>query len=211
MNAGSPDVVALLLAGGIGARFREGRCAIEVTNKLQARITNGLSTVGLSSAIHLAFGLDGIDHSLIVAVRACDDSVEQMFSHGGFSTISCERASQGMGATLAQAIAQLPQPKVGYLIALADMPYVKPSTTKSIVQRLQHQSPSRAVVVPVFKGKRGNPVAFSYHYRDELMQLVGDKGARDIVAAADNDGSLHVVEVSDEGVSRDIDVRADLW
>jgi molybdenum cofactor cytidylyltransferase len=210
MTAAPPDIIAILLAGGIGARFRHAHGGLESAGKLQVRIANGQSTVGLSSAIHLAFGLDGIDHSLVVATREIDDPVEQMFSHGGFLTLRCERAGEGMGATLAQAVEKLPTPEVGYLIGLADMPHVKPSTIASVVRRLLRDEDAPTVVAPSFDGKRGNPVAFSRHYRDALLQLGGDQGARSVVASASESGSLSIIDVDDQGILRDIDVPADL-
>ena len=57
-------------------------------------------------------------------------------------------------------------------------------------------------------GRRGHPVGFAATYADALMALDGDRGARDVVAAAGS--ALCEVEVDDDGTVRDIDVPADL-
>jgi molybdenum cofactor cytidylyltransferase len=38
-------------------------------------------------------------------------------------------------------------------------------------------------VVPVFAGERGHPVGFGHRFRDDLMAVTGDAGARTILQA----------------------------
>jgi molybdenum cofactor cytidylyltransferase len=64
----------------------------------------------------------------------------------------------------------------------------------------------RAIVVPVFQGKRGNPVLFARAYIDEMMHLEGDTGARALLSA--HAEAVYEVEMDDAGVLADADTPA---
>ena len=63
------------------------------------------------------------------------------------------------------------------------------------------------IVVPVHDGRRGHPVWFARETWRELM-TVTDGGARAVVRAYCE--RVHEVAVSDVGIARDIDTKADL-
>jgi molybdenum cofactor cytidylyltransferase len=89
------------------------------------------------------------------------------------------------------------------VIALGDMPFVRPDTIRQIVAALAHGA---GIVVPVYHGVRGNPVGFGRAHLKHLLQLSGDVGARRLLQ------QYPVVEVTveDPGICRDIDTRPDL-
>ena len=93
----------------------------------------------------------------------------------------------------------------GWIVALADMPAVKPATIARIVDAL-HAGASLAA--PFLHGERGHPVGFAAHHRDALLQLAGDVGARSLMQAQRN--ALVVLDVDDPGVLYDVDRRDDL-
>ena len=64
------------------------------------------------------------------------------------------------------------------------------------------------LIAAAYKGERGHPVGIGSRFRDQLLALQGDAGARHIVRA--NPGLLQLVECDDPGVLRDIDTRDDL-
>lgn len=91
----------------------------------------------------------------------------------------------------------------GWLIALADMPRVRPAT----VARLRDALVAGAsIVAPVTQGRRGNPVGFSSAHLPALLALQGDRGARGLLDAH----PVTEIEVMDEGIFADIDTREDL-
>jgi molybdenum cofactor cytidylyltransferase len=53
------------------------------------------------------------------------------------------------------------------------------------------------------EGRRGHPVVISRKYREALLALSGDVGARQVVAANEQDTVLHVV--GDPAVITDLD------
>ena len=105
-----------------------------------------------------------------------------------------------MGESIALGVAARPD-AAGWVIAPADMPFIKTATIKAIVKALAPD----AIVAPVHAGSRGHPVAFGKNYGPELMKLTGDEGARAILAAA----KPVLVESDDPGILRDIDSPED--
>ena len=59
------------------------------------------------------------------------------------------------------------------------------------------------IVVPVMGGERGNPVAIGRAYREELLGLEGDRGARLVVQKYKD--KVVEVEVDDAGIFVDVD------
>jgi molybdenum cofactor cytidylyltransferase len=64
------------------------------------------------------------------------------------------------------------------------------------------------LAAPSFNGRRGHPVGFASHYREELLALQGDTGARRLL---ERDVS-HVVNIKIDhvGIFADIDIPSNL-
>ena len=70
----------------------------------------------------------------------------------------------------------------GVLVCLADMPAVTPAAITKLIAAFNPVE-GRAIVVPVFEGKRGNPVLFAEAYLAEMRGADGDTGARALLSA----------------------------
>jgi len=88
---------------------------------------------------------------------------------------------------------------------LADMPFIQDSTLRRAVQALETGA---LLVAPFHAGQRGHPVGFHSRFRDELLALSGDAGARAILAR--HAAALTRFDVDDAGVVLDVDTPADL-
>ena len=115
----------------------------------------------------------------------------------------CPDAAAGMGASLAHAIRQTGTAQ-GWVIALANMPYVQPSTIRALASAVEERG--GGIAAPVSNGRRGNPVGFGRSHLDELLQLRGDEGARRLL----HRHPVTTIAVDDPGIFRDIDTPADL-
>jgi molybdenum cofactor cytidylyltransferase len=93
----------------------------------------------------------------------------------------------------------------GYMMYLADMPFIRQGTLEQLREVFQAQD-EPSIVVATMNGRHGHPVVLHAEYREQLLQLQGDVGARSIVA--ENPGSVIEVEVNDDGIFHDIDTRA---
>ena len=90
----------------------------------------------------------------------------------------------------------------GYLFALGDMPQIAGTTMLKVAEALKSRE---AIAVPVCAGRRGHPVAIGSAYREELLALTGDRGARPVLA--NNAANVVEVPVEDEGIFVDVDTQ----
>lgn len=185
----------ILLAAGVGRRFDPSG----VRNKLTQRLSNGASVAG-QSARQLRQVLDNV---LIVVA---DQRMAEQLAPSGCQLLLCPVASQGMGASLAFAVAHLTaqQPDCrGLLVALADMPFLLPSTLHKLLAALVAGAD---IVQPVYQQQSGNPVGFASRHFAALQSLHGDIGARHLL----REFPVERIEVDDPGILRDIDLVTDL-
>lgn len=107
-------------------------------------------------------------------------------------------ADLGMGHSLAAGATDLHWDQT--FVGLADMPYLKAETLRTLIARAQLLSPAD-VLVPVFQGQRGHPVCFGAAHLPALCTLTGDQGARAILGGR----KPLLMEVNDEGILLDVD------
>ena len=90
----------------------------------------------------------------------------------------------------------------GALICLGDMP----RTSAALIDRLIagfNPLEGRAIGVPTWRGKRGNPVLWAARYFGEMQALSGDVGARHLIG--DHSDAMYEVESPDHSVTIDVD------
>ena len=182
-------VTGILLAAGSSKRFNG--------NKLLHPL-NG-EPIALCSARSFA---QAFPHG--VAVVRSASPLKPLLEATGLTVIECARADEGMGASLAAGVAASADAD-GWVVALADMPFIRTESHASIGRALAAGADRDAAG---YHGERGHPVGIGARFRDQLQRLEGDAGARHIVRA--NPGLLQLIECDDPGVLRDIDTRDDL-
>lgn len=192
-NHGMADKLpmAILLAAGAGSRFGGG--------KLLHALEDGSAIAAHAARNLIAAGLD-----VTAVVRPGDFPLAELLEQEGCSVTVCPDAAQGMGVSLAHGV-RMTRDAAGWVVALADMPRIRPETIARVVQALMAGAD---IVAPAYQGDRGHPVAFSRKFQQELQLLIGDSGARAIVQR--NQAMVKLVDGDDPGVLLDIDRREDL-
>ena len=140
----------------------------------------------------------------VVAVTQRDDALMRVLRDCGCEVVVNDCAGQGMGTSIATGIA-FSQDSDGWLVALGDMPHIRPQTAAAIAEALKRRG---GIVVPVFRGERGHPVAFSKEFGAALSLLTGDTGARQILRY--HLQAITELPVDDPGILADIDTPEDL-
>jgi molybdenum cofactor cytidylyltransferase len=184
-------IVGLLLAAGSASRFG--------SDKLQHSLPHGVA-IAVQAARHLR---SGVTH-IVAVVRPGSEQLAGSLKKEGCEIVVCENAAEGMGASLACA-ARAAGPADGYLVALGDMPFVRPSSIAAVRDAL---AGGAALAAPFWRGRRGHPVGISGGFHEELLALRGDEGAKALLAA--NQARMVKIPIGDPGVIRDIDTPADL-
>jgi molybdenum cofactor cytidylyltransferase len=185
------NVVGLLLAAGAATRFG--------SDKLSHSLPHGVP-IAVQAARHLVPAVSRV----VAVVRPGSAQLARDLSLEGCEVAVCENAAEGMGASLACA-ARAAGPADGYLVALADMPFVRPSSAAAVRDALVGGA---ELAAPYWRARRGHPVGLCAKFFAQLLTLRGDEGAKKLLAA--NQHRLVKIPVGDPGVIRDIDTPADL-
>lgn len=180
------EVVGILLAAGAAKRFGSA--------KLLHALPDGIP-VGVAAAQAMMQAMP----NTVAVVRSGDQALKEAYLAIGLKVVENPLADEGMGTSLAAGInASLNAD--GWLIALADMPWILPETMAVLADRLRNGT---SMVAPVYRGNRGHPVGFASCWRNRLTILRGDKGAKDLIAEFYDE--LVLINTDDSGVVEDID------
>jgi molybdenum cofactor cytidylyltransferase len=189
-------MVGILLAAGFSRRFGS-------TDKLLQLLPDG-RPIALASAEHL---IQAIPESIAV-LRAENKALATLLINVGLKVIFCNENEQEMADSLTAAIrysSNSEAAKDGFVITLADMPYIKAETIRAVANKLNDGA---SIVIPTFQNQRGHPVGFAAKFRNELESLHGDEGARSIIKRYPNE--VELLPCGDAGILADIDTQADL-
>ena len=185
-------VVGVLLAGGTGSRFGPG-------SKLLQLLADG-RPIARAAADALVAGMGGA----IAVVRPGQGELAGLLMEAGLEVVTTPAAERGMGASLAAGVAAAGAGR-GWVIALADMPWIAPETVATVAAAVRAGA---GIAVPEHAGRGGHPVGFGEALGAELCALDGDSGARSVVTAYAH--RRVPVAVDDPGIHRDVDRPADL-
>jgi molybdenum cofactor cytidylyltransferase len=130
------------------------------------------------------------------------DRVEEALSARPVLFAHAENYAEGLSASLRAGLAALPEEVEGFLVCLGDMPLVSGAMLDRLIAAFDPEE-GRAIVMPTFRGKQGNPMLWSREFLSEMLAITGDVGARHLVGQhADR---MVDVEMADDAVLRDFD------
>ena len=183
-------IAAVILAAGTSARMGTNKLLIEVDagRPIVARVADAAIEAGLNPVIVVT------GHEA-ERVRAALAGRLVRFEHN-------PRYVDGLAESLKTGLAALPDEAAGALICLGDMPDVNAAHMARIVSAFDPEGGGQ-ICVPVWQGRRGNPVLFARRFFGEMMNLSGDVGARGLIAA--NPDSVREVPMEDDAVVTDLD------
>jgi len=87
--------------------------------------------IALASARHFAEALP----ESIAVIRPRAQKLGKMLRDAGCHTVVCKNAAEGMGVSLAEGV-RAASDAHGWVVALADMPYLKPDTIRVVARGL---------------------------------------------------------------------------
>lgn len=190
------NIRGILLAAGYSKRFG--------SNKLLQALPAGSPHAGMPIALAAARNLIEALPESIAVLRPRAQKLGQMLRDAGCNTVVCKNAAEGMGVSLAAGVRAAADAH-GWVVALADMPYIRPETIRVVARALEEGA---VIAAPAYRGERGHPVGFARRFLDQLSALRGDAGAREILKQHPDWITLY--DVDDPAVLRDIDEPSDL-
>lgn len=182
-------VAAIILAAGLGSRFG-GRAKPLARFGDRPMLAHVLAAV-LGSRAHPIIVVTGHDHDAIAA--ACADHPVTLVHNADYRS--------GLAGSLKTGMRALPADCTGALVLLADMPLVRSATLDALIAGVE-AAPDEAAFVPVFEGRRGNPVLLTRKLLPQIDALEGDRGAGPLLCGR---ADIREVAVDDPGIHLDAD------
>jgi molybdenum cofactor cytidylyltransferase len=102
---------------------------------------------------------------------------------------------KGQLSSIQAALRSLPPGTEGMVLCLIDHPLISVELVRELIEHF-HAS-KKAIVLPVFEGRRGHPVIFSAALYDELLSAPLETGARAVVWA--HSGEVAELRTNEEG------------
>ena len=189
----NPDfekIHAVILAGGESKRMG-------TQNKLLVPI-NGKPMIALTAETIIASKA-----SSVAAVTGFEpQKIQGAIKNSNIEFIHNRNFQNGISSSVVTAIKSAPEDCSAILIGLGDMPKITVSHINKLIDAYNPLE-GRAICVPTWKGKRGNPVLWARRFFPEMLQLKGDFGAKELMGKY---AELVVeVEMNDNGIVIDID------
>ncbi|GLQ07081.1 NTP transferase domain-containing protein [Sneathiella chinensis] len=110
--------------------------------------------------------------------------------------------ADGLSTSLKTGFQKLAGDHDGILVCLGDMPLVSADILNRLIDAFNPDE-GRAIIVPTIKGKRGNPVLISSQLQNQISEITGDIGAKQLIL--NNEDVVHSVEIDSDGIFIDID------
>jgi molybdenum cofactor cytidylyltransferase len=183
-------ITAIVLAAGNSTRMGP-------INKMLLPI-GGSSVVGTT--------INALIHSLvdgIIVIENQDGSIAKHLDQNLKVKVICNKdAEQGLTTSIQCGVNAANNKTTGFLICLGDMPMLTSNDYNLLINKLIEQN-KKVIVLPIFEEKRGNPVLFSRHFKDEILKLKEKNGCKPVVL--NNEIFVREVPFSNNHCLADID------
>ncbi len=187
-------LACLITAAGSAVRFGEDKLRIPIH--------------GQPMGVHALDVLSQVPFSLPVLVTSEDkryliDRAERL----GFAVVLNPAPERGMSSSVRLGTEHICRAGAydGILYAVADQPNLRAETVERLVKAFEGEP--GCIWAPEAAGKRGNPVIFPASTFAELLQVTGDRGGRQVIAA--HRSLLRTIPADPEEL-KDIDTKEDI-
>jgi len=141
---------------------------------------------------------------LVLGFRA--EEIQAQIVIDGLRIVTNEAYREGMASSLRLGISMVDSAAEAALIVLADQPLVRPGTLNQLIVEYQTHRPE--ILIPLYRGFRGNPVLLDRAVFPEVSALSGDIGFRAIFG--NHVKTTRRIAVADPGILLDADSLEDM-
>ena len=96
--------------------------------------------------------------------------------------------------------------KSNFMFIMGDQPFIDSSLINTLIR--EYNESNKNILVPYYKEHKGSPTIIGYSYKDELLELEGDRGGKHLMDKYSED--VKGVYLEDEKFGIDIDTLKDL-
>ena len=173
-------LAAVILSGGASRRMGSPKALVPHQGRSFLEHLLHITKLGTIGVRRVVLGADAVAIAETVSLRADEIVVNEDWEKGQLSSIQA-------------ALKSLPAGTDGILLCLIDHPLVSRELVSNLTERFY--SSGKAIVLPVYKGRRGHPVIFGATLYEELLAAPLETGARAVVwAHSDEVSEMDTIE-----------------
>jgi molybdenum cofactor cytidylyltransferase len=139
---------------------------------------------------------DQLERSIGLANKAAPEKPVRLVQNLDFQ--------KGLSTSVRTGVEAVSRQANGIMIYLADQPLLEPEDVNRIVAGFAAaKEVNKSIVVPFFRGERGNPVILDASLRDSILGIVGDVGCKGVIKRYPE--KVYAIEMENDHVVRDVD------
>jgi len=157
-------ITGIILASGFSRRMKREKLMLTV---------DGIPVI--ERVLHAARSSE-LDELILIYQKV---QIREIAEKYDVNTVYNEQAAKGQSAALTLGVKSSPPETDGFMFLVGDQPYLDAHTINKLLSAFREEKDR--IVVPLYNGKKGNPVIFPSHLREDLLTLEGDCGGRIII------------------------------
>lgn len=167
---------------------------------------------GKSLIEHVLDALSGSRVSEIVVVLGYEaEKVRDKLKGAAIKIVENPNYRGGLSTSIKAGLQALSPDADGIMICLADQPLLEAKDLNLLIDAFEAARKKRknrkSIVMPLYRGRRGNPVILDARHRADILKITGDIGCRELIEKCRDE--VLAVEMQNDHVVRDIDDAAD--
>lgn len=185
-------ISAVILAAGESTRMKQHKLLMPWHGKtiIEHVVDNYLRSK--ASEIIIVLGHHAGDVTKLIGTRRIEIVINPDYGTGMSSSLTC-------------GVNQVSKKADGLIIALADQPFTGARVINSLIESFENNRSN--IIIPVYHGQRGHPVIFNAGLKNEILNITGDIGAREVINR--HPSEICEVDVDSDSILHDIDTPAD--
>jgi molybdenum cofactor cytidylyltransferase len=188
----SPKAAAIVLAAGASTRYGQPKQLLPVGSKTMLR---HVVDVVLASPV---------DQTIVVLGHRAGE-IGATLKDTPVEIVTNDEWEAGLSASVQAGLGAVRPDVQAALFILADQPAITPEIIAALLER--YRETGAPIVVPTYRGKRGNPALFDRSLFAGLMKVRNDQGGRRLINMYGE--RTERVEVGSEAVLIDVDTEED--
>ena len=184
-------IAAIVPAAGMSTRMGRNKLLLAFEGK--ALIAQAVDTL-----------LESEVDEIIVVLGHEADKVKAELQGRQVTIVENPNYGQGMSTSIRVGLGAVSSGARAIMIYLADQPLLEADDVNRLIRAFaEAREHNKSIVVPFFRGKRGNPVILDASYKEAILEVVGEVGCKRVIKR--NPDKVLVVEMETDHVIRDVD------
>ena len=186
------DVTAIVLAAGFSSRMKKFK--LDLPFKKHTIIEEVLLQLSKTSIEEIIL-VTGHYKERIENLLAANTTIKIIHNHN---------YALGMTTSIQRGVQEASKNTKGYLICLGDLPFISTEEYNQVLLKIESVHSGKPVIVrPFFHNTPANPVFFSSHFKNDLLNLKYMEGAKPLINK--NLKNVHKVILETDSIIKDID------